>query len=193
MQDPTSCTHLAAPNIVRTKKFLCALAAGPIIVSSDFVDHCIKHGEIPDAEDYPLLDAASEKKWKLKLKEVSMRSRANKRNLMCRIPVYCTEHVPNGNDSYRDIVTSNGGTFLIYRARGAPTLKPTKPEEDDGPPEPAYLISGTRPEERKLWSKFIEMAEAANMIPRIVKSEWLLDVAMSQQLKWDESYLASNE
>jgi hypothetical protein len=35
----------------------------------------------------------------------------------------------------------------------------------------------------------LQMAKAGNMIPRVVNYEWLLDVAMSQQLKWNERYL----
>ncbi|KAH8598799.1 hypothetical protein B0O99DRAFT_26080 [Bisporella sp. PMI_857] len=193
VQDPTSCTHLAAPSMVRTKKFLCALASGPTIVSAGFIDHCIEHGEIPHAADYPLGDTTNEKKFKLKLKDALVRAKANRRCLLKGISaVYCTAEIPNGTDTYRDIVTANGGTFLIFRGRGVPTIKPTKPEEDDGPAEPVYLLSGDRPEEKKIWSKFTEMAEAGNMIPRIVKTEWLLDVAMSQELKWNDVYLATS-
>ena len=190
VQDPTKCTHLAAPAMVRTKKFLCALASGPIIVSADFIGHCIKHGEVPDPEKFPLKDSDNEKKFGVKLKDALIRARANKRSLLRRVPVYCTPEVPM-EDTYKDIVESNGGTFFIYRARGGATIKPTTAEEDDGPAEPVYLLSGTRPEEKKLWPRFIEMAKAGNMIPRIVKTDWLLDVAMSQQLKWDKSYLSS--
>jgi len=136
--------------MVRTKKFLCALATGPTIVSTEYINHCIRHGEIPDSKDYPLKDDANEKKFKLKLKEVLVRAKANKRSLLRRVPVYCTAELPM-EDTYKDIVESNGGTFLIYRARGGATIKPTAPEEDDGPAEPVYLLSGTRPEEKKLW------------------------------------------
>jgi len=80
--------------------------------------------------------------------------------------------------------------FLKYTGRGGSKIKPTKPEDDVGPPEPVYLLTGTKPEERKLWPQFTEMAMAGNMVPRIVHTEWLLDVAMSQQLKWNDAYLA---
>jgi len=40
--------------MVRTQKFLCALASGPTIVSTDFIDTCIKDGEMPEVEDFLL-------------------------------------------------------------------------------------------------------------------------------------------
>ncbi|TAQ89446.1 hypothetical protein B7494_g2221 [Chlorociboria aeruginascens] len=190
VQDPTNCTHLAAPRIVRTQKFLCALASGPTIVTSDFIDTCVETGEIPAVGAFLLKDHENERKFGLKLKDMVSRAKANKRQLLCRIPIYCTAEIPNGPETYKAIVEANGGTISVYRARGGSIIKPTDPEEDDGEPEPVYLVSGLKPEERKLWPKFEEMAKAGNMIPRIVHSEWLLDVAMSQQLKWHQKYLA---
>jgi hypothetical protein len=179
--------------MVRTQKFLCALSNGPVIVSTDFIDMCLQQGEIPDIEDFLLKDMVNEKKFGIKLKDVLARARANKRSLLRRIPIYCTAEIANGPDTYKAIVKANGGEFFLYRGKGGAMIKPTKPEEDSIGPEPVYLITGLRPEERKLWPKFTEMAENGNMIPRIVHSEWLLDVAMSQQLKWGEGYLAIND
>lgn len=90
-------------------------------------------------------------------------------------------------DVYKEIVATNGGTFAVYRGR--PTIKQIKPEDDDGPAEPVYLISGDAKSERELWPKFMEMAKQGNMIPRIVVTDWLLDVAMAQKLTWDKNYL----
>jgi len=179
--------------MVRTKKFLCALASGPTIVSSEFIDVCLQKGLITPVKDFILKDHDNEKKFGLKLKDAVTRARSNKRNLLRRVPVYCTEQIPNGADTYKAIAESNGATFCLYRGRGGAMIKPTKPEEDDGPPESVYLLSGTRPEERKLWSKFEDMAKAGNMIPQIVGYHWLLDVAMAQELKWDDKYLIEKD
>ena len=189
-QDHTNCTHLAAPAMVRTQKFLCALAMGPTIVSTDFIDTCVQKNAVPDVDEFLLKDKTNEKKFGLKLKDVLTRARANKRSLLRRIPVYCTAEIANGPETYKSIVKANGGEFFLYTGKGGAMIKPTKPEEDDIGPEPVYLLTGPRPEERKLWPKFTEMAENGNMVPKIVHSEWLLDVAMSQQLKSGDPYLA---
>ena len=175
--------------MVRTQKFLCALAAGPTIVSADFIETCVKDGEVPDVDNFLLKDKENEKKFKLKLQDAVSRARANKRHLLRRVPIYCTQEIPNEPSTYKAIVESNGGLFYEYKGRGGATIKPVSPEDDDGPAEPVYLLTGERPEEKRLWPKFTEMAKAGNMIPRIVRTEWLLDVAMSQQLKWNDSYM----
>ncbi|KAJ5047636.1 uncharacterized protein L3040_003457 [Drepanopeziza brunnea f. sp. 'multigermtubi'] len=189
VEDPLKCSHLAAPNMVRTQKFLCALATGPTIVTSNFIEASVgsRNGKIPAVEDFLLKDVASEKKFGLKLKDVIVRAKANNRNLLRRVPIYCTNAIPNGSATYKSIVEANGGTFALYSGR--PTIKKTNPEDDVGPAEPVYLLTGQSPAERALWPKFERMAKEGNMIPRIVDSEWLLDVAMSQQYKWNEDYL----
>ena len=189
IQDARKCSHLAAPNMVRTKKFLCALAMGPTVISTDFIDACasIKKGNGPDIDSYVLKDIPNEKKFGLKLKDVVHRAKANKRSLLRHVPVYCTKDIPNGPDTYKEIVEANGGHFAIYS--GKPVIKKVNPEEDEFGPEPVYLISGDKPSEKRLWSSFNSMAKDGNMEPRIVVNEWLLDVAMAQQLKWNDRYL----
>ncbi|KAH8808419.1 BRCT domain-containing protein [Xylogone sp. PMI_703] len=188
--DPHNCTHVAAPGIVRTQKFLCALATSPIVLSSDFVDKCITEGKLPDPNSYLLNDKENEKKFDMKLKESLARAKVNKRQLLRGTPIYCTAEVPNGPDTYKSIVEANGGLFYVYRARSGSTIKRINPEEDENGGEPVYLITGLRPEERKLWPKFEEMAKGGNMEARIVQPEWLLEVALSQELKWTTKYLA---
>ncbi|KAG9239449.1 BRCT domain-containing protein [Amylocarpus encephaloides] len=185
------CTHLAAPKMVRTKKFLCALAIGPTIVRTDFIEACVKKGHLPNVESFALKDADAEKKFNVKLKEVIVRAKANKHSLLRRIPIYSTKDVPSGSETYRDIVSANGGTLSVFNGR--PVIKKVNPEEDVTGPEPVYLLSGEKPEERKLWPKFVAMAKDGNMIPRIVTPNWLLDVSMAQQLIWKELYLLEGQ
>lgn len=188
-QDPTACTHLAAPSIVRTKKFLCALAgSGPVIISSDFIDTCLESGSVPNVEDFLLNDKANENRFGLKLKDVIKRAQSNSRKLLEGVVVYCTSEIPNGPDTYKDIAKANGATFNVYRARGGATIKPSGPDSDNEA-EPVYLLSGTKAEEKRLWPKFVQMAEQGGMEPRIVQTEWLLDTAMAQERKWDKKYL----
>ncbi len=189
-QDPKTCTHLAAPNVVRTKKFLCSLASGPEVLSSDFVETCIKQSKLPKVEDFLLKDPENEKKFGVKLKDVVIRAKANRRCLLRQVPIYCTESIANGSTTYKEIVEANGGTIYLYTGR--PVVKKIDPEEDDGPAEPVYLITGHTPKEKALWPTFEQMAKEGNMIPRVVVAEWLLEVAMAQHHKWNMKYLAVN-
>lgn len=193
-QDPYNCTHLAAPSMVRTQKFLCALASGATIVSSDFIDVCLESGEMPPVDKYLLRDASNEKRFKLKLKDAVRRAKFNSRRLLQDVAVCCTADIINGPETFRAIVEVNGGTFFVYRGRGGFVLKRDEEEDEEAhhEEEPIYLLSGLKPDEKKLWPKFEQMARDGGMVPRIVVTEWLLDTAMSQEIKWDDSYLTIN-
>lgn len=189
-QDPYNCTHLAAPAMVRTQKFLCALASGATIVSTEFIDTCLATGEIPPEHDFLLRDTPNENKFNLKLKDAVKRAKQNDRCLLKDVAVCCTAQINNGPETFRAIVEANGGTFYVYKGRGGFVLK--KDHEDDvveASDEPIYLLSGNKPDERVLWPKFEQMARDGGMEPRIVITEWLLDTAMRQEIQWDEGYL----
>ncbi|TQN66191.1 BRCT-containing protein 1 [Colletotrichum shisoi] len=193
VQDNQPCDYLAAPHMVRTVKFLKTLAKGPTILSSDFIDAALDTGEVPDPDEFLLNDKENEKKFGVTIETAVSRARANLGKLLWTVPIYCTANICNGPDSYKAIAEANGAMFKLYRARSGTTIKPTTEEEDGGaPPEPVYLLSSNSAEERSLWPKFEEMARKGHMDPRIVAADWLLDVAMTQQVSFDEKYLARN-
>jgi len=51
-----------------------------------------------------------------------------------------------------------------------------------------YLVSGTSEPEQKLWKSFAELAAKQDLEARIVKSDWLLHAAMSQQITWKDMW-----
>ena len=63
--------------------------------------------------------------------------------------------------------------------------------EDEG--DVLYLISDADKKEFTNWTKFRELAKRENMVPRIVKTEWLLSVAMAQYVHWDPEWELSEE
>ncbi|RDA82796.1 hypothetical protein CP532_6283 [Ophiocordyceps camponoti-leonardi (nom. inval.)] len=190
VQEGQTCDYLAAPKIVRTVKFLCALSRGVTVLSTDFIETVLESGEVPLTADYLLEDDAAEKKYGIKLSRSEARAKSNKGKLLLGVPIYCTEKVRNGPDSYRAIAEANGAIFKLYRARSGTTIKPTTAEEDgDALPEPVYLLSNASVDERQLWPRFKAMAEKGNMEARVVVPDWLLDVAMAQQVRFNEDFL----
>lgn len=174
--------------MVRTQKFLCAIAAGPAVLSSEFIDYCIDKGEMPPIDKYLLEDKDNEKRFNLKLKDVVNRAKKNNRRLLRGVAVYCTADIANGPETYKAIVEANGGTLTIYRARGGSTITPVALENGQRQ-EAVYLLTSMKAEEKRLWPKFAAMARVGGMDPKIVHTEWLLDTAMAQEIKWDDSYL----
>lgn len=187
------CDYLCAPYMVRTVKFLRTLAKGVEVLSSEFILEALKKGKVPDPDNFALIDKDNEKKFGIELEKAVSRARANNGRLLAGIPIYCTANIRNGPDSYRHIAEANGAQFLQYSARSGVTIKPTTAEEDGGAaPDPVYLLTSESAEEKKLWPKFRAMAEKGHMEARIVAADWLLDVAMRQQVSFDEKYLATN-
>ena len=190
-QDPASCTHLAAPSIVRTQKFVTALAFAPAILSANYVEQCLAKNEKLPPQDFALKDTEGEKRLGLKLTDALKRAKANKQQLLQDFTIYCTENIRGGFDTYKSIVEVNGGKCMLYRARSGSitSLRAGGPEgsyEDTGPAkeEHVYLISGPTSEEARLWSKFRQMVQGIGKIPRIVRTDWLLDLAISQRFHW---------
>ncbi|KAI8631314.1 BRCT domain-containing protein [Xylariaceae sp. FL1651] len=192
VQDGQPCDYLIAPQLVRTVKFLRNLSKGAVVLSSTWIEDCLDNKQVPDPQKYILKDKENEKRFGLKLETSIRRAQENKGNLLAGIPIYCTAGIKNGTNSYQAIAEANGAIFMVYGAKSGSTIKPTKPEEDEGGPEPVYLLSTSSPEEKKLWKRFEDMARRGNMEPRVVASDWLLDVVMKQEVSFDKKYLVTN-
>ena len=190
--DGQPCDYLVAPQLVRTVKFLRNLSKGATVVSSEWIERCLDTKSALDPDDFILKDKENEKKFGLSLQTSVERARKNKGTLLRGVPIYCTATIKNGTESFRAIAEANGALLMVYGPRSGSTIKPTKPEEDEGGPEPVYLLSTTSPDEKKLWKKFEAMAQRGNMEPRVVAVDWLLDVVMKQENKFAEKYLVSN-
>lgn len=179
--------------MVRTVKFLCALARGPTVISSTYIDKILETGKVPDVDEFILHDKETEKRYSFSLEKSVARAKSNRGKLLLGVPIYCTEKIRNGPDSYKAIAEANSAIFMIYRARSGTTIRPTTAEEDgNAPPEPVYLLSSNTPEEKALWERFQDMARKGNMEPRVVAPDWLLDVAMAQQVRFDKKFLVDH-
>lgn len=189
-------THLAAPRIVRTKKFVCALAHGPTVLSLDYIEQCLAKNERLDPNDFLLEETAEDTSKGYNLAESVERAKANKGRLLRDYTIYCTEKVRGGFDTYKAIVEENGGTCLLYKARATSAANQSRTdgadEDEDAQspstPEYIYLISGHDKDDMKLWSKFRHMAQSKGRSPRIVHTDWVLDAALRQEVRWDHKY-----
>ncbi|CAK7265875.1 regulator of Ty1 Transposition [Sporothrix epigloea] len=193
VQDNQACDFLAAPCLVRTMKFLKTLARGPEVLNAQFITDVLEKGKLLPTEDYLLRDKDGEARFNVVLSKALARARANRGRLLWHVVVYCAADIKNGPESYREIAEANGAIFKTYRAHSGTTIRPvTTSDEDSQPAEPVYLLTSAAPAERALWPKFEQMARDGNMLPRVVAPDWLLDVAMRQEVLFDDHYLAEN-
>jgi hypothetical protein len=188
---------LCAPSVVRTKKFVAAMACGPTLVSSSYLDYAIKNKRLPPPEKHPLVALEFEKEHGFKMTEAVQRAKQNKRRLLKDWTIYCTPKIAGGVDTYRDIIEANGGKCLDWKGKTTAIAskrlvnnsageESQNQKEDEG--DVLYLISDPDKKEFASWSKFRELAAKHDMIPRIVKTEWLLIIAMAQYVHWKEEW-----
>jgi hypothetical protein len=200
-EDTSNVDLLCAPKIVRTKKFVCALADFPEIVSPSFLDYCLKKGVVPDPSKHHLQDRDAEARLGITLKDSLAQAKHNNHHLLSGWQIFCTEHVTGGFDTFKAIVEANGGTCMLYKGRTAMTVTKRSfaandlaaESQGDDKGDTLYLISGNSKKERELWPAFSKMANAADMVPVVVKTDWLLSVAMQNVVHWDDKWKHSEE
>ena len=185
--EPARATHLAAPSILRTHKFVTALAYAPTVISTDYIDACVERDEFLNPDKFLLKDQVNEKKLGVSLLMSHSRATENQNKLLRGRTIYCVENIHGGFETFRSIAEANGGQCLLYRGRHINMIPSTRAGSENSVDadvqHEVYLLSGPGPENRRLWSKFREMAEHSRKSARIVTTEWLLETAMCQTIK----------
>ncbi|KAL4933927.1 BRCT domain-containing protein [Aspergillus undulatus] len=198
VQDARKCSHVAAPSVLRTPKFVNALAYGPVIVRVEFIEQCLKKNELLDADDYPLNDKEAEKKYDFSLEQSKVNAKANKNKLLQGYQIYCVETIRGGFDAFKSIVDTNGGVCNLFRGRVAHQVQREESEDESDSEQQSnrkeiYLLSSAAPEHQKLWPRFRQLVHTLGKTPRIVRVDWLLDMAMSQVPRTAEDYELNEE
>ncbi|KAK5956311.1 regulator of Ty1 Transposition [Knufia fluminis] len=183
---PSKATHLAAPNILRTPKFMAAIAYAPIVLSTDYIEACLNQDEFLDTDGYQLADKANEKKHGVVLKKALENAKANKQQLFSGTTIYCTEKIVGGFETLQAIAEANGTTLTPYRGRhmAIPSRRAgSGADSEDHADNDVYLISNDNEEDRRLWPKFVKMAEESRRTPYLLIAEWLLSSALRQEIQ----------
>ncbi|EEP80967.1 conserved hypothetical protein [Uncinocarpus reesii 1704] len=191
--DASRCTHVAAPSILKTPKFVNALAFGRKVISCDFITDCIAKDKLLDPDKYKLRDKESEKKYGFTLEQALQRAEKNKNKLLQGRTIFCVETIHGGFDAFKSIIENNGGQCAMYRGR--PITIPGRRGTDTDEPhkDEVYLISGDDKGHMKVWPKFRTMVQDRKKIPKIVRSEWLLQIVMSQEWRWKDEFELKEE
>ncbi|KAJ7217976.1 BRCT domain-containing protein, partial [Mycena pura] len=159
------CTHLIAPSVVRTEKFLCALAAGAFILSEKWATESIAANKLLPEEDYILRDNVSERKWNFSLVDAMAQAKKVGGKLFENQTFYVTPRVPIDTKLLKTVVTAQGGKLSPQ----TPTMRlmNTAPNR--------YVISC--PEDISVWRPLAEHHT-------IYSQELLLMAALTQDIDW---------
>lgn len=198
-QDAKDVDILVAPKILRTRKFVAALASAPLVVDTKYLDSALKQNKLPEKPSL-LQDRDAEERLGFKLVEALERAEVNQRKLLRGWSIFVTKDIQGGFETYKEIITLNGGDAFMYAGRTGLTIPKRRLRDDpdagsesqhqggDDEYDCVYLVSGISDPEVKLWKQFSTLAEKQDLQARIVKSDWLLNAAMSQQVTWDEKW-----
>lgn len=203
-QDAKDVDILVAPKILRTRKFVCALASAPRVVDTSYLDYALKKKELPESPQL-LEDREAEDRLGFKLSNAVDRAKINNRRLLRGWHIFVTKDVAPGFETYKEIVTLNGGAAYLYQGRTGVAMPKRRLRDDpdageesqhqgaDNEYDFAYLVSGVTGPEQKLWKAFRELAKKQGLEARIVKNDWLLHAAMSQEVVWKDEWELSEE
>ena len=145
-----------------------------------------------DPEDYLLKDTENEKKYQISLKDSRKRAQKNTNQLLQGRCIYCMENITGGFETFQAIVEANGGRCMLWKNRKGTTVPSGRAGSEESTDTDAnndvYLLSDDSKGNQGLWSRFREMVEASRKAPKIVKTDWILETAMAQQLRPTKPY-----
>ncbi|WBW75460.1 BRCT domain protein Brc1 [Schizosaccharomyces osmophilus] len=176
--NPSKCTHLVAPRILRTAKFLCAIPNGPQVVTMEWLQDSIKQRH-PSAEDkYLLKDEEKEKEIGCSIQDSLKRAREKGPTLLENYVIYLTSKTvaPGNVSAVTSIVKSNGGacsTISNFNKRLTKHL------------ENGNIIVITCQEDRHIWENFLSSIETYQNT-FLQNYDWLMKTILRQELDASE-------
>jgi len=206
---PNECTHLIASNLVRTEKFLCALASrAPWIVTEKWALKCAEAKKIlrmdilisfnspslilliSEAEkDFVLKDKAGESRYGVVLAESLRRSKALAGRLLDGHTFYVTPKVPVDAKLLKNVVTACGGQVCSSKFHSALTCHAELCPVQLTTQTPTVRIIKAAPTTRHVISCKEDIAiwrPLASQGIKIYTQELVLTGALAQDVQWDK-------
>ncbi|KIP02673.1 hypothetical protein PHLGIDRAFT_111799 [Phlebiopsis gigantea 11061_1 CR5-6] len=165
---PLECTHLVARAIVRTEKFLVAMAVAPHIVTDKWVEACVSKKKIMPEKDYILKDPDNEKRYHYKLADALSRAHKKGRKLFEGKTFYVTPKVPVDAKLLKAVITAGGGQFSSQN----PTVRILKGHSS------RFVVS--TPADVSIWRPLAEQG-----FP-VYSQELVLTSVLRQEVDWDD-------
>eukprot|EP00795_Rhopilema_esculentum_P012733 gene12733-3459_t len=170
-----NCTHLIAPKITRTVKFLSAISVVNHIVTPSWIEESNKVGSLLDEAEYSLKDPESEEYFGFKL-DVSMQ-RSRTRKVFQGLKFFVTPKITPAPGPMKEIIECAGGEMVELKdgeSAFAQFLESKIKKKEN-----SYVV--TCEEDRGLWEPLHKEGH------EVYNVELVLSGVMKQELEW-ESY-----
>ncbi|PBK74517.1 hypothetical protein ARMSODRAFT_952169 [Armillaria solidipes] len=171
---PSECTHLLAPHVVRTEKFLCALAISPWILSPEWATDSTASNKLLPEENYLLQDQTNERKYDFQLSDAVAKAKTLKGQLFAKRIFYVTAKVSVDHKLLKNVITAFGGQISTQ----TPTIRVLKSSSN------RHVISCD--EDISIWRPI------AQQFP-VYTQELVLTGALKQEVEWDNKAFQLSE
>jgi len=165
---PSECTHLIAQGVVRTEKFLCALAMRSYILSEKWAIASADAKNLLPEKDFLLKDKVGEEKYNVDLARALRLSKQNKGRLLQGHTFYVTPRVSIDTKLLKNVINACGQVTTQ-----APTLRII-----NASPETRHVISCK--EDLSIWRPLA--AQGIN----VYTQELVLEGTLRQEMDWDK-------
>ncbi|CDO76219.1 hypothetical protein BN946_scf184894.g8 [Trametes cinnabarina] len=165
---PTECTHLLVRSVVRTEKFLCAMAVAPYVLGESWAKASAGVRRLLPEDQFMIKDPETEKKYGFSLADALQRAKKNAGKLFAGKTFYVTPKVPVDTKLLKNVVTANGGQLSTQ----TPTVRMLSGHED------RLVISC--PADVSIWRPLVEHGHP------VYTQELILTSALRQELDLDD-------
>ncbi|KAI0630063.1 hypothetical protein C8Q77DRAFT_1063909 [Trametes polyzona] len=166
---PSECTHLIVKSVVRTEKFLCAMAVAPYVISEKWAVASAATKKLLPEEKYMINDPETERKYGFKLAESLKRAKKNAGRLFTGKTFYVTPRVPVDSKLLKNVVTANGGQLSTQ----TPTVRMLNGHDE------RFVISC--PDDVSIWRPLVEHGH------NVYTQELILTSALRQELALEDT------
>ncbi|OLL24568.1 BRCT-containing protein 1 [Neolecta irregularis DAH-3] len=180
VDEPDECTHLAAPGVLRTEKFLRTFPFVDVLVSTRWIEACVSSKAIIDPIKYPLEDSEGEAKYQCNLEESRSRADKNGATLFKDYTIVATNSIKGGVAPLCGIVNANGGKAISVaslKGKGG----------NFGKTQPVLITTSN--EEQKYKDKFLKAAHKEGKTGAVYGSEWILRSVLRQEIVDGSGYI----
>ncbi|RPD54429.1 hypothetical protein L226DRAFT_493972 [Lentinus tigrinus ALCF2SS1-7] len=164
---PSECTHLLVKSVVRTEKFLCAMAVAPHVLGEKWARMSAFNRKLLPESQYAVQDEETEKKYNFNLADALKRAKQNAGKLFGGITFYVTPKVPVDSKLLKNVVAANGGQLSTQ----TPTVRILAGHDN------RFVISC--PEDVSIWRPLAQHN-------KIYTQELILTSALRQEIDWDD-------
>ncbi|KAG1727036.1 hypothetical protein EDB19DRAFT_1643230 [Suillus lakei] len=174
---PNDCTHLVTKGIVRTEKFLCAIASSPFVLTEGWVNSSVRAGKLLLETDFLISDPESERKWNFKLSASLERAKREDggEGLLKGMSFYVTPKVEIDLKLLKAVIASAGGQVQTSK----PTARILKANKN------RHVISC--PADQSIWRPLVEEGYT------IYSTELILLAVLTQEIRWKDDNCISSK